>query len=57
MEIDRLKKSQALKAGAKDADAEEIRRPDGPIRLQDAMGLQKNRALYMTCRVSHFLEL
>jgi len=49
-EIDRLKK---LEAAAKKQGLPEIKRPEGHIRdLQKAMGLEDERALYISCRVS-----
>jgi hypothetical protein len=52
-EIDRLKKNQVSKA--KDVT---IKRPQRTItHLQKAMGLDNNRALYMSCRVSFSLSL
>jgi hypothetical protein len=52
-EIDRLRK--ATQSMAQDAKRKEIKRPLGPItNLQEAMGLENNRAVYMNCRVSFF---
>jgi hypothetical protein len=52
-EIDRLKK---LEAAAKKQGLPEIKRPEGHIRdLQKAMGLEDERALYISCRVSESL--
>ena len=48
-----MKKREAAAAAAKDSDIQEIKRPDGQIgNLQEAMGLEDNKALYMNCRVS-----
>jgi hypothetical protein len=52
-EIDRLRK---LEAAAKKQGLPEIKRPEGHIRdLQKAMGLEDERALYISCRVSESL--
>jgi hypothetical protein len=52
-EIDRLKK---LEAAAKKQGLPEIKRPDGHIKdLQKAMGLEDERAVYVSCRVSELL--
>lgn len=50
-EIDRLRK--ATQSMAQATKPKEIQRPLGSIiNLQKAMGLENDRALYMTCRVS-----
>ena len=50
-EIDRLRK--ATQSMAQDTKPKEVKRPLGSIaNLQKAMGLENDRALYMTCRVS-----
>jgi hypothetical protein len=50
-EIDRLRK--ATQSMAQATKPKEIQRPLGTINnLQKAMGLENDRALYMTCRVS-----
>jgi hypothetical protein len=49
-EIDRLRKAQASQPNSNG-----IKRPPGPIRnLQNAMGLENDKSLYMNCRVSIF---
>ena len=49
-EIDRLKK---LEAAVKNKGLPEIKRPEGHIKdLQNAMGLEDDRTLYMSCQVS-----
>jgi hypothetical protein len=51
-EIDRLRKAQASQPNSNG-----IKRPPGPIRnLQNAMGLENDKSLYMNCRVSYFLS-
>jgi hypothetical protein len=51
-EVDRLKKREAV-AAAKIGNTEEIKRPKGAIHnLQEAMGLEDDKALYLNCRVS-----
>ena len=48
-EVDRLNKLEA----AKGIDLPEVKCPNGPIvDLQSAMGLDGDRALYITCRIS-----
>ncbi len=53
MEVNRLKKRES--AASKNRTSDEVKRPKGTIvNLQNAMGLENNKSVYMNCRVSLF---